>query len=102
MAISYQFICCSTHLFQPQAQFRNHEDSLKQLNANEENLKRNLLDLKELKQILTKAQTFFQDGEQMLAEAYIEQAGIGGGGRAPIIDSKRTGKEPEVECGINN
>lgn len=32
----------------------------------------------------------------MLAEAYIEQAGIGGGGSAPIVDSKHTGKKGEL------
>ena len=67
-----------------QTQFENNENAIKQLNANQESLKKNLLDLKELKHILDKAQTFFQEGEQVLAEAYVQQqqATAGGGGGA--------------------
>eukprot|EP00731_Ephydatia_muelleri_P033228 Em0026g48a len=78
--------------------FTNEEESLKQLNANQESLKKNLLDLKELKQILDKAQTFFQEGEQVLAEAFVQQqttAGVGavGGavGGAPALYTKQSG-----------
>ncbi|KAL5510452.1 hypothetical protein EMCRGX_G005994 [Ephydatia muelleri] len=77
--------------------FTNEEESLKQLNANQESLKKNLLDLKELKQILDKAQTFFQEGEQVLAEAFVQQqttAGVGavGGavGGAPALYTKQS------------
>ncbi|KAL5510488.1 hypothetical protein EMCRGX_G006042 [Ephydatia muelleri] len=68
-----------------ETQFENNENAIKQLNANQESLKKNLLDLKELKHILDKAQTFFQEGEQVLAEAYVQQqqqATAGGGGGA--------------------
>ena len=74
-----------------QTQFENNESSIKQLNANQESLKKNLLDLKELKHILDKAQTFFQEGEQVLAEAFVQQqttaGGVGGaGGGAPAME----------------
>ena len=92
----YMFQLINFKIFFLKTMFGNYENSIKQLNTNQENLKKNLLDLKELKQILEKAQTFFQEGEQALAEAYVQQAvaGGGGGGGAPnVVDSKHSGKK---------
>lgn len=45
----------------PQSKFEVLEAEVKEINANKETLKRNLLDLIELQQILFKAQIFFQE-----------------------------------------
>ena len=78
---------------------------MKQLNANQESLRKNLLDLKELKHILDKAQMFFQEGEEVLAEAFVQQqttaGGVGGaGGGAPALYSKQSGNGERKLCMI--
>lgn len=44
-----------------QATFEKLENEMKEINANAEALKRNYLDLSELKEILKNAQTFFDE-----------------------------------------
>ena len=45
----------------PQSKFEALEVELKEINANKETLRRNLLDLIELQHILKKTQVFFQE-----------------------------------------
>ena len=51
-----------------------------QLKENDLGLKKNLQDVKELKHVLQEAHTFFMEGEQAFAAAYVQEARGGGGG----------------------
>ena len=64
IAANIFFACCVLKFnfsLSPQSKFEVLEAEVKEINANKETLKRNLLDLIELQQILIKAQIFFQE-----------------------------------------
>lgn len=62
--ISVIVFCDSFFLFLWQASFEKLENELKEVNSNAEALKRNFLELTELKHILRKTQQFFDEVSQ--------------------------------------
>ncbi|CAD30452.1 V-type proton ATPase 116 kDa subunit a 1 [Caenorhabditis elegans] len=59
-----------------EATFEKLENELREVNKNEETLKKNFSELTELKHILRKTQTFFEEHEDMIASS-AESSGIG-------------------------
>ncbi|ULU02275.1 hypothetical protein L3Y34_002083 [Caenorhabditis briggsae] len=59
-----------------EATFEKLENELREVNKNEETLKKNFSELTELKHILRKTQTFFEEHEDMIASS-AENSGIG-------------------------
>ncbi|GMS88009.1 hypothetical protein PENTCL1PPCAC_10184, partial [Pristionchus entomophagus] len=57
-----------------EATFEKLENELREVNQNEETLKKNFSELTELKHILRKTQTFFEEHEELHAEAVIASA----------------------------
>lgn len=49
------------YIFDPQATFEKLENELKEINTNQEALKKNFLELTELKHILRRTQQFFDE-----------------------------------------
>ena len=55
------FLYCTRNYCSCQATFEKLENEMKEINSNAEALKRNFLDLTELKHILRKTQSFFEE-----------------------------------------